>query len=161
MPEGLVEQWLRYTREKIDVVVEVDSIVEAPENRDLQVVINGKQRRLPIIAQIKDTEFRVQMDYANRENLPYKSQLTDRAVDTLKQVPQARLKPLLAKDDLDKLPFVLADKQTWGAVEIAELITDEFGLNHQLKPAQLSQLGRRLVGVELWDTDNDCSNNEL
>ena len=142
-------------------MVEVDSIVEAPENRDLQVVINGKQRRLPIIAQIKDTEFRVQMDYANRENLPYKSQLTDRAVDTLKQVPQARLKPLLAKDDLDKLPFVLTDKQTWEAIEIAELITDEFGLNHQLKPAQLSQLGRRLVGVELWDTDNDCSNNEL
>jgi len=161
VPEGLVEQWLRYTREKIDVVVEVDSIVEAPENGDLQVVINDKERRLPIIEQIKDTEFRVQMDYANRENLPYKSQLTDRAVDTLKQVPQARFKPLLAKDDLDKLPFVLTDKQTWGAIEIAELITDEFGLNHQLKPAQLSQLGRRLVGVELWDTDNDCSNNEL
>ena len=67
----------------------------------------------------------------------------------------------MAKDNLDKLPFVLADKQTWGAIEIAELITDEFGLNHQLKPAQLSQLGRRLVGVELWDTDNDCSNHEL
>ena len=157
VPEGLIEQWLRYAREKIDVVVEVDSIVESPKNGSLQAVINGKKRRLPIIEQIKDTEFRVQMDYANREKLPYQKQLTDRAIQALKQIPQARFKPLLTKTDLEKLSLVLAGTPAWGATEIAKLITDEFGLNHQLEPAQLSQLGRRLVGIELWDTDKECS----
>ncbi len=159
VPEGLVEQWLRYAREKIDVVVEVDRIVKLPKNGDPQVTISGKQLQLPIIEQIEDTTFRVQMDYANRANLPYQKQLTDRAVETLKQIPHARFKPLLTKDDLDKLPHVLANKKAWGAIEIAELITDEFGLNHQLEPARLSQLGQRLVGVELWETNSDHPRN--
>ena len=159
VPEGLVEQWLRYAREKIDVVVEVDRIVKLPKNGDPQVTISGKQLQLPIIEQIEDTTFRVQMDYANRANLPYQKQLTDRAVETLKQIPHARFKPLLTKDDLDKLPHVLANKKAWGAIEISELITDEFGLNHQLEPARLSQLGQRLVGVELWETNSDHPRN--
>ena len=115
VPEGLVEQWLRYAREKIDVVVEVDRIVKLPKNGDPQVTISGKQLQLPIIEQIEDTTFRVQMDYANRANLPYQKQLTDRAIETPKQIPHARFKPLLTKDDLDKLPHVLANKKSLGS----------------------------------------------
>jgi len=110
VPEGLVEQWLRYAREKIDVVVEVDRIVKLPKNGDPQVTISGKQLQLPIIEQIEDTTFRVQMDYANRANLPYQKQLTDRAVETLKQIPETYwpLRSLLFFPDFEVLPYLLA-----------------------------------------------------
>ena len=42
VPEGLVEQWLRYAREKIDVVVEVETIVEAHKTGTFKQSLTAK-----------------------------------------------------------------------------------------------------------------------
>ena len=150
--EGFVEQWLRQAVEKIDVVVEVEAVVAQPENGKAKVVIEAQQQPLEIVEQLSETTFRVPINYAGRKNLRYQKRLTDRATDVLRQIPAATFTPQLEPGDLTKFFQIIVEEQIWGVKEMAALINSEFGLNNQLTPAQLSPLGRRLVGIDAWDT---------
>ena len=150
--EGFVEQWLRQAVEKIDVVVEVEAVVAQPENGKAKVVIEAQQQPLEIVEQLSETTFRVPINYAGRKNLRYQKRLTDRATDALRQIPAATFTPQLEPGDLTKFFQIIVEEQIWGVKEMAALINSEFGLNNQLTPAQLSPLGRRVVGIDAWDT---------
>jgi hypothetical protein len=63
----------------------------------------------------------------------------------------------LEPGDLTKFFQMVVEDQIWGVKEMAALINSEFGLNNQLTPAQLSPLGRRLVGIDAWDTTGSKS----
>ena len=150
VPEAVVEQWLRQTHEKIDVQVVVDTVVTPPKNGHVEVIIQGKQKCLSIIAQIDKKTFRLSRSHAERLNIPYQNHLNDRAMENIRRLPTAQFTPQLENNDLDNLSYLLADNKILSVEGIVELISGKFGLDNRLPPAKLTQLGRRLVGVDIW-----------
>ena len=150
VPEGIVEQWLRQTHEKMDIKVVVDTVIKPPENGLAKVIIQGKQQDLSIVEQIDKNIFRLDRSQAQKIKVPYQNHFNEKAAENIRQVPTPHFTPQLEKKDLDKLPDLLVENQIYGVEEITDLISSEFGLDNHLSPAKLTQLGRRLVGIDAW-----------
>ena len=150
VPEGIVEQWLRQTHEKMDIKVVVDTVIKPPENGLAKVIIQGKQQDLSIVEQIDKNIFRLDRSQAQKIKVPYQNHFNEKAAENMRQVPTPHFTPQLEKKDLDKLPDLLVENQIYGVEEITDLISSEFGLDNHLSPAKLTQLGRRLVGIDAW-----------
>ena len=94
--------------------------------------------------------FRLDRSQVQKIKVPYQNYFNEKAAENIRQVPIPHFTPQLEKKDLDKLPDLLVENQIYGVEEITDLISSEFGLDNRMSPAKLTQLGRRLVGIDAW-----------
>lgn len=55
----------------------------------------------------------------------------------------------LTPDQLHALPDLLAKHKAWNPKSIVEAMGQAFGLTFDLRPAKLTELGKKLVGIKL------------
>ena len=152
LPEGFVEQWLREVRDNEHVVVQVNKVINEVDGVGQKVEINGESHDLRghAIRRVSGTSFIVQRRYAERRQIPYTAVHDNQAVETLRKIPEPRFKPRLITAQLHAMSDLLAENKAWSPKSIVEAMEQAFGFTFDLRPAKLTALGKKLVGVELW-----------
>ena len=164
LPEGLVEGWLRGQRDADRVLVRGDRIeIYYPVPELFRIELGDQVKYLHNNwSQIVDGRtMEVIREHAARYDLPIDSR-AEGSIENIRRamvdIPAPRHRARLTSTQLLRLPDLLVTGPTgegpegplWDEDSVAELIAREFGLELDVREAELTSLGRKLVGVDAW-----------
>ena len=164
LPEGLVEGWLRGQRDADRVLVRGDRVeVYDPVPKLSRIELGNQVKYLHNNwGQIVDGQtVEAIREHAARYELPVDSRV-EGSVENIRRamaaIPAPRRQARLTGAQLSRLPDLLAAGPTgegpegplWDEDSAAELMVREFGLELDVREAELTSLGRKLAGVDAW-----------
>ena len=164
LPEGLVEGWLRGQRDADRVLVRGDRVeVYDPVPKLSRIELGNQVKYLHNNwGQIVDGQtVEAIREHAARYELPVDSR-AEGSVENIRRaigaIPAPRRQARLTGAQLLRLPDLLAAGPTgegpegplWDEDSAAELMVREFGLELDVREAELTSLGRKLAGVDAW-----------
>ena len=99
--------------------------------------------------------------HAKQEDLEFSEieNVEERITDAILKLPETRFEPKLTDAELEELPRLLEKgpeafgpgERFWNEHSIAELMKNQFGIEPDLEFVKLTDLGRKLAGVDSWE----------